>query len=225
VLHIISIAGYQETLELLIRKALDYKNAVIALNDFIKVITSTIDAKDKYTKGHSERVKEYSIAIADELDELTAVQKAELTLSALLHDIGKMGINNCLLHKPGRFTEIERQMMREHTKIGKNILGEVQHFKNILKGVEDHHTNYWNAEQDQPTEDLSLYGRIIAVADSFDAITSSRAYRGKKKLEWAQEEIQRCQGSEGKQFDPEIVMAFNKAFNRIKEIYDVYSPE
>jgi HD-GYP domain-containing protein (c-di-GMP phosphodiesterase class II) len=210
-----------------VRKAIDQRKAILLLNDFILCFAAAIDAKDAYTSGHSFRVREYSLAIGDRIPEITPERRNDLSMAALLHDIGKVGISNCLLHKPGKYTEYERSMMNEHPTIGKRILEETRNLPEVLKGIEDHHTHYWDYENEKPNQGLSLFGKIIAIADTFDAMTTNRAYRAKMSPEIAVKEIEDCSrgmiSSSGKrlgQFDPSIVSAFLKAYNEIKDVHD-----
>ena len=210
-----------------VRKAIEQRKAILLLNDFMLCFSAAIDAKDAYTSGHSFRVREYSLAIGDRIPEITPERRNDLSMAALLHDIGKVGISNCLLHKPGIFTEYERAMMNEHTTIGKRILEEIRNLPEILKGIEDHHTHYWDYENKKPNQELSLFGKIIAIADTFDAMTTNRAYKAKKIPEDAIKEIERCSSATISlsekplgQFDPLIVSAFLQACNEIKDIHD-----
>ncbi len=209
------------------KKTIEQRKAIVLLNDFIQCISAAIDAKDAYTSGHSFRVREYAVAIRNYIPEFTPDRRNDLSMSALLHDIGKIGISNCLLHKPGKFTALQKSMMDEHTLIGKRILEEIRNLPEVLKGIEDHHTHYWDYVNKKPNQELSLFGKIIAIADSFDAMTTTRAYKAKRTLEETLKEIQRCSSvteslSEKPlgQFDPSIVKAFREAYSEIKDIHN-----
>jgi HD-GYP domain-containing protein (c-di-GMP phosphodiesterase class II) len=169
-------------------------------------LTAAIDAKDAYTRGHSERVawgaRELALAIG--LDEATA-ERAHL--AGLLHDIGKIGVPESVLTKKGRLTEAEFDMIKRHPRIGYDILRGIPSLEDVLPGVLHHHER-WDGKG-YPTgaagEEISLFGRILAVADVFDALSSDRAYRKALPREEVLGEIQR---SSGTHFDPRMARAF-----------------
>ncbi len=169
-------------------------------------LTAAIDAKDAYTRGHSERVawgaKELALAIG--LDEATA-ERAHL--AGLLHDIGKIGVPESVLSKKGRLTEDEFDMIKRHPRIGYDILRGIPSLEDVLPGVLHHHER-WDGKG-YPTgatgEEISLFGRVLAVADVFDALSSDRAYRRALSREEVMAEIER---SSGTHFDPRMARAF-----------------
>jgi len=169
-------------------------------------LTAAIDAKDAYTRGHSERVawgaRELASAIG--LDEATA-ERAHL--AGLLHDIGKIGVPETVLTKKGRLTENEFDMIKRHPRIGFDILRGIPSLEDVLPGVLHHHER-WDGKG-YPTgaagEEISLFGRILAVADVFDALSSDRAYRKALPREDVLAEIER---SSGTHFDPRMARAF-----------------
>lgn len=182
---------------------------------FISLITSlvaAIDAKDPYTAGHSQRVTQIALGIAEELN-LPRLEIKNLRLAAILHDIGKIGISELILTKPGELTEEEFNVIKQHPQIGVRIVGCIPHSERFIRGISEHH-EYFNGEgyQRLREEGISLQGRIIAVADTFDALTSDRAYRKGKSLTEACEEIRK---NAGVQFDPKVA----EAFLRIKNVY------
>ena len=170
----------------------------------IEALVTTIEVKDPYTKGHSERVAKYSLLIATHLELENA---AEIETAALIHDIGKIGIPESILNKPGRLTEEEFLSIKQHPEIGYRILNMIEEFEGIKHIIRHHHE--WFDGQGYPLglsgEAIPLGGRVIAVADAFDAMTSSRPYKQPSSTTEALEEIQKMSGT---QFDPLVVNAF-----------------
>ena len=169
----------------------------------IATIANTIDAKDEYTRGHSKRVAEISVAIAKDLG-MSVEDINNLKSIALLHDIGKIGVPDTVLNKPGKLTDDEYELMKQHTVIGADILKDIKMFQGIEVGAKSHHEKYDGTGYPDKIagEDIPYIARIIAVADAFDAMTSNRVYRKKLELDYVVEELKRCSGS---QFDPDIV--------------------
>ncbi len=183
----------------------------------ILALASAIDAKHPYTRGHSERVTRYSIAVAKEMG-LDREEIKYLRISALLHDIGKIGIREAVLDKKGRLTEEEYEEIKRHPIIGAQIVSKIANCERIIPGIIDHHerydgTGYPNGKKG---EEISLFGRIIAVADAFDAMTSTRSYRKAVPFQLAVEEIV---DNAGYQFDPKIVKYFVQVYEKEKEIW------
>ncbi|MDQ7823624.1 MAG: GAF domain-containing protein [Candidatus Eremiobacteraeota bacterium] len=174
----------------------------------ITALANAIDARDTYTRGHSQRVTEYSMAIARKM----GVSKEERELvqyAALLHDIGKIHIRDDILHKPGKLSDDEFEEMQRHPEYGAKIMEPVGRFRTMLPYMYHHHEKY--AGKGYPYHlkgiEIPLAARIISVADSFDAMTSDRPYRRGKPVDEALEELIKCRGT---QFDPEVVDAFVK---------------
>jgi len=183
-------------------------------------LAAAIDARDQYTHGHTERVTSYSLAIGDELVHSPEVKafpnfRENLHIGALLHDIGKIGIPDSILHKRGLLTPQEYQKIKEHPAIGEAILYPIQELGNILEAVRSHQEKFDGSGYPDGLKGkgIPLLARIIAAADSFDAITSQRTYRSKKSIEEAVAEIKTCSGT---QFDPEVVEAFARAYEKKK---------
>jgi energy-coupling factor transport system substrate-specific component len=132
---------------------------------------------------------------------------AILKKSALLHDIGKIGIPDSILNKPGRLTDEEYAIMKSHTVRGANILKEFTLIDHIVEGAQFHHEKYDGTGYPEGLKgkDIPLYGRIIGVADAFDAMTANRVYRKKLDFDYVINELKRCRGT---QFDPEILDVF-----------------
>lgn len=173
--------------------------------DTVESLASAIDAKDPYTHGHSRRVTQYSEMIAKEMGyNGNFIEK--LRLSALLHDIGKIGIDEAILRKKEKLTEEERKEIEKHPLLGRKILEPLSSLEDIIPGVEDHHEKYDGSGYPKKLsgEEISIFGRIIAVADALDAMTSDRPYRKGLSMEVAIKEIE---NQKGKQFDPLVVSA------------------
>ncbi|MEW6717207.1 MAG: HD domain-containing phosphohydrolase [Chloroflexota bacterium] len=146
--------------------------------DTTKALTAAIDAKDPYTQGHSQRVSEFSALIAQELN-LDPETIHHIRIGSLLHDVGKIGVPDEVLKKPGPLTEKEFENMQYHTTIGKKIMSQVRKLKAELTAMAEHHErlNGSGYPLGLQGEQISLMGRIVAVADVFDALTSYRQYR------------------------------------------------
>lgn len=175
----------------------------IKLNDeIIAALVSAIEIKDKYTKGHALRVKQYSCAIAKEL-KLSQAQIWNISTAALLHDIGKIGVPEDILNKPGRLTEDEYNVVKLHTVNGKNILDNINNFSDIANFALHHHENYDGSGYPHGLKgsEIPIESQIIQIADSFDAMTSERAYRKAFSTEKALEIIEEEKGT---QFNPVI---------------------
>jgi HD-GYP domain-containing protein (c-di-GMP phosphodiesterase class II) len=171
--------------------------------DTVSSLVGALEAKDVYTLGHSERVAQYAAAIAASMG-LSEEAVDRIRLAAQLHDLGKVGLSDGVLCKAGGLTGDEYAEVRHHPEIGAEIVGRVPALSDLVPIVRHHHerfdgTGYTDGLRG---EDIPLESRILAVADSFDAMTSSRAYRAAMSSTEAAEEILACQGS---QFDPEIV--------------------
>lgn len=174
----------------------------------LRALVTTIDAKDAYTGGHSDRVANYSKQIAQRLGLLESACE-EIYMSGLLHDIGKIGVPDAVLGKPGRLTDEEFEQIKRHPTIGFEILKPLKPFAYLLPGVLHHHESFDGSGYPQGLagESISLMGRIIAVADSYDAMTSDRTYRPGMPREKANQILR---SGQGKQWDPDIVDAFLK---------------
>jgi HD-GYP domain-containing protein (c-di-GMP phosphodiesterase class II) len=173
----------------------------------IKSMIEAVDAKDPSTRGHSERVRRYSHIIGEGLGFNTDEMKS-LELAALLHDVGKIGLPDIILNNEKEYlSESQWELVRMHPEIGVSILSHVAQLKSILPAIGQHHERYDG--QGYPNgidgENITLFARIIAVADSFDAMTMSRTYRTKFSLNRALTELNQNSGS---QFDPQLVTLF-----------------
>ncbi len=175
-------------------------------------LTAAIEAKDHYTHGHTARVTQLCLEIAKKLSEkdkkvAEASFLENLHIASLLHDIGKIGIPEVILNKVEPLTEEEWQKIKEHPMIGVNILQPIKEIGEALLGVKYHHERYdgLGYPEGLKGEGIPLIAAIISVADAFDAMTTSRAYRGALPKEKAIEEITQLSG---KQFHPEVAQAF-----------------
>jgi putative nucleotidyltransferase with HDIG domain len=174
----------------------------------LRSLISIIEAKDPYTKGHTERVASYSVALATRMG-LAGGDIKRIMFAALMHDIGKMGVLDEIVNKPGALTEAEWELMRAHPVVGAGIVEKMEFLTGTAEIVRHHHES-WNGKgypDGLCGEDIPLGARIVTVADSFDAMTTDRPYR--KALTFDQA-IERLQEASGVQFDAELVKVFVK---------------
>ena len=168
----------------------------------ITAIVKSLDAKDPYTEGHSERVAYYAAKLAKELG-LSDEEIENLHMVALLHDIGKIGVPDSVLNKPGKLTAEEFEMMKNHTIVGSVIVNDISTIPNVIAGARYHHERYDGGGYPEGLkgEQIPYNARIIAVADAYDAMTSDRVYRKHLTNEEAISELEKGSGT---QFDPVI---------------------
>ncbi len=178
----------------------------------ITAFIHSLEAKDKYTEGHSSRVAAYSVQIAREL-KLSRKQILLIEQGAMLHDIGKIGISDIILNKPGKLDEEEFKAIHTHPSIGQKILKETGLETEVLDMVLSHHERYDGKGYPAgiPSAELPIAPRILCVADSYDAMTSDRPYRKGMSQEIALGILLECKGT---QFDPEIVDAFVRSMEK-----------
>lgn len=178
----------------------------------IQMLAGAVDEKDPYTRGHSDRVTRYSLLIAKEMN-LPASFMETLQISAQLHDVGKIGIEDHILKKPGALTEEEFEVMKTHTTKGANILRPVTQLAEMLPGIELHHEALdgrgypYGLQGDQ----IPLLARVIAVADTFDALTTNRPYQQAHTPEQA---LQIIKNLAGKRLDPAAIAALLAVYGR-----------
>lgn len=182
----------------------------------IKSIAFALDAKDKYTHGHSMRVTLYSLALAKKLglsDELLE----EIETTGLLHDIGKIAIPEKILLKPGKLTEEEYEIIKTHPELGEKLVEGIEKLKLVSNWLKSHHERYDGGGYPQGLvgENIPISSRIIAIADTYDAMTSDRAYRAALPHQVAMDEIKRCSGT---QFDPNLAEIFINIGDEIETI-------
>ncbi len=181
----------------------------------IKSISYALDAKDPYTHGHAMRVTLYSLMLAKELD-IDESMFETIEIAGLLHDIGKIGIPEKILRKNGKLDDEEYKIMCTHPAQGKKMVDNIKQFDIITDGINFHHEK-WDGRgypHKLAGEDIPFIARIIALADTYDAMTSTRSYRSALPHEVAIEEIQRCSGT---QFDPNYADAFIRIGEKIRE--------
>jgi len=177
-----------------------------AYSDVVETMARALDARDAYTAGHSVRVGAYARSIALAMG-LPPSEAESIRFASELHDIGKIGVPDAVLQKPGRLTDEEFGLIKLHPQIGRRILERIGQFEALLPIIELHHENFdgtgypYRLTGDQ----IPLAARIVRVADSFDAMTTSRAYRGALSRAHALGEIQK---GAGVQYDPEVAAAF-----------------
>ncbi len=174
--------------------------------DSVKVLAEAIDAKDPYTRGHSDRVKRMSLAIARHMG-FSEERLETLEYGALLHDIGKIGIKDNILQKEGPLSREEYEIIREHPLIGVKIVEGVEFFRDKIPIIRHHHEFYDGSGYPDRLvgEAIPLEARIISLPDAFDAMTSARPHRGVMPLQDAILEMEKCKG---KQFDPKVLDIF-----------------
>jgi len=195
-----------------------------AYMESIETLRFTVEAKDPYTKGHSDRVAQYSVLIGKKMG-LSEEDQKTLLIGGLFHDIGKIGVPDTILRKPDKLTDEEYSEIKNHPSIGAHILAPATIFKEIIPIVKHHHEKYDGKGYPSQLkgESIPLFARIAAVADTFDAMTSKRTYRDARPIETVIEEIERCKGT---QFDPKIADIFldilRTEYHEIEEIQEKY---
>lgn len=195
-----------------------YENLRVAYSETIKSLVSAIEAKDPYTRGHSERVAGYARLLGGAIS-LPEPTSQTLEFAALLHDVGKIGVHQDTLLKQGSLTQEEFAQIRRHPSVGKSVLEAVEFLEDVVPIVHAHHerpdgTGY---PQGLRSDEIPLEARVLAVADCFDAMTSDRAYRRPMSLDQARVELARVAGS---QLDAHLVSVF---LSQVSEDRDVES--
>jgi HD-GYP domain-containing protein (c-di-GMP phosphodiesterase class II) len=175
----------------------------------VKGLAAAIDGKDPYTRGHSERVSRFSMAIAQRLG-LSDEEIEKIRISALLHDVGKIAIDDNILKKPAALTDEEYEIMKKHPQKGYKIMSQIPAMKEFLAGMYMHHemVNGMGYPQGLKGDEIPLMGKIVAVADTFDAMTTDRPYQKAMKFEDA---LARIESFVGTRYDPGVVAAFSEA--------------
>lgn len=202
-----------------------YEKLERAYLESIQTLRYTVEAKDIYTRGHSDRVSEFSVLIGKHLG-LSEEDIKTLRIGGLFHDVGKIGVPDGILLKDAKLTDDEYSQIKNHPSIGAHILSSATIFENIIPVVKHHHEKYdGNGYPGKlKGEEIPYLARIAAVADTFDAMTSVRPYRTALPLDIVKSEFEKFSGT---QFDPEITKVFldilNNNYNEILEIQENYS--
>jgi HD-GYP domain-containing protein (c-di-GMP phosphodiesterase class II) len=207
------LAPFASLLELSTRSTGRYQELKNLLVGLTRALTSAIDAKDSYTFGHSERVARIAVELGREL-KLNDMDLSDIYLAGLLHDIGKIGIRDSVLSKPGKLTPEEFEHIKQHVTIGHSILADLQPIRNLLPGVLYHHERYDGTGYPEGLKGdlIPQLARILAVADSYDAMSTSRPYRQALSPQRVEEIL--VQGA-GTQWDQRVVEAFLRCRHRI----------
>jgi len=188
-----------------------HENHLLFINS-VRMLAAAIDAKDPYTRGHSERVARYSIAIGKNLS-LPEKEMRNLRISALLHDVGKIGIDDRILRKPGALSDEEFEVMKQHPAKGAAIMSGVAQLIDIIPGMKYHHEKWSGGGYPDGLEgeQIPTQARIVAIADTFDAMTTNRPYQKAMEIGYVVEKIKSFAGT---RFDPRVVDAFVIAVKR-----------
>ncbi|SCZ76895.1 HD domain-containing phosphohydrolase [Pseudobutyrivibrio xylanivorans] len=213
--HAVELVRLQRDLESMV-----YEKTRENENLFIHVVESladAIDAKDNYTNGHSGRVAIYSKEIAKKYG-YDEKRQEKIFMMGLLHDVGKIGVPDEVINKPGRLVDEEFARIKKHPSIGGKILGNIQEMPELAAGAKWHHERYDGKGYPQGLsgDDIPEEARIIAVADAYDAMTSNRSYRGALPQEVVRSEIEKGKGS---QFDPKFADIMLKMIDEDKEYH------
>ena len=212
---------YRTNLEQKVKEQTDIINSMYVRS--IDAMIKALEAKDFYTRGHSQRVTLYSLAIAVELG-MTGQELEDLRRASVLHDLGKIGVREAVLNKPGKLTEEEFSEIVRHPETAVRILEPIPFFRPLLPAILHHHERFDGKGYPSRLSGSSIpfASRIMGIADTFDAMTSTRAYRKALPIADAIAEIRRCSGT---QFDPDIVPAFLACQSKIVIPGDVSLPE
>ncbi len=198
------MAGNIEALVRKLKQALRQNQELFL--ETIRTLAAAIDAKDPYTRGHSERVASYSMALSRHLG-LKQEEVFQIHIAAILHDVGKLGVKDGILNKPGGLSDEEFEIMRQHPSIGAQIMSPIRMLKDIIPGIRNHHETWdGNGYPDRLLGDqIPMVARIIGVADTFDAMTTTRPYQQAMTLEYV---LAKMRSMSGSRFDPLVIDAF-----------------
>jgi HD-GYP domain-containing protein (c-di-GMP phosphodiesterase class II) len=205
-LELFESLGHQ--IAIAIENAALYKELDELFLSSIRAIVEAVDAKDPYTRGHSARVVEYSLRIGEALN-FNKEELKRLEVSAILHDVGKIGIPDSILGKPGRLNAKEYNYMKRHPELGSSIIEPIAELKALIPNILHHHERYDGKGYPKGLrgEEIPLYARIICIADSYDAMTTDRPYRRRKSSGVALQELKKNSGT---QFDRRLAALFIK---------------
>ena len=215
------LEDYRTNLEKKVKEQTDIINSMYVRS--IDAMIKALEAKDFYTRGHSQRVTLYSVAIGEELG-VKDQELEDLYRASVLHDLGKIGVREAILNKPGRLSEEEFAEIVRHPEIAVRILEPIPFFRPLLPSILHHHERFDGKGYPSRLAGVNIpfASRIMTIADTFDAMTSTRAYRKALPVADATAEIRRCSGT---QFDPDIVPAFLACQPKIVIPGDVSLPE
>ena len=195
-----------ESLAMFLDNVMIYEDMEAMFVGTLHALTKSIDAKDSYTHGHSERVALMSRMLAESVG-LDAQTIEDVSLCGLVHDVGKIGVPESVLCKTDTLTHAEFELIKQHPEIGARIIGDINQMQKLVPGVMYHHER-WDGKgypHGLQEKDIPLFGRLLCLADSFDAMCSDRTYRGSMTRDQACAEIGRCAGT---QFDPDLARIF-----------------
>ena len=186
----------------------------------IRALAEAIDAKDPYTRGHSERVARYASAIAEEMA-LSPEEVERVRLAALLHDVGKIGVDDRIIRKPTALTEEEFEVMKTHPAKGAAIMGAIPQLADVIPGMKHHHEKWEGGGYPDGIkgEAIPMQARIVTVADTFDAMTTTRPYQKAMEIGYV---VERIKSFSGVRYDPVVVEAFLRGHARGR--FDPASP-
>jgi putative nucleotidyltransferase with HDIG domain len=208
---------------ILLNRFLSYVNVIKSSYDqqiigIVKGVIATLELKDPYTRGHSERVANYAIELARESGKFTNDELKAFNYACLLHDIGKIHIPDQILMKPTSLTKEEYEIIKSHTTVGAEAVSKVVVLQDSLAVIRSHHERWdGNGYPDQlKGEEIPFLARVTAVADAFDAMTSTRSYRSALTIDEAYERILEGKGT---QFDPDLVIAFQRVYPSWEKIH------
>ncbi len=178
----------------------------------IRALAEAIDAKDPYTRGHSERVATYAAAVAKEMG-LAAEEVERIRLSGLLHDVGKIGVDDRIIRKPTALTEEEFEVMKTHPVKGAAIMSAIPQLADVIPGMKHHHEKWSGGGYPDGLkgEEIPVQARIVTVADTFDAMTTTRPYQKAMEIDFV---IERIKQFSGMRFEPSVVSAFVRAYEK-----------
>lgn len=176
----------------------------------IRALAEAIDAKDPYTRGHSERVARYASAVAEQMD-LAAEEVEKVRVAALLHDVGKIGVDDRIIRKPTALTEEEFEMMKTHPAKGAAIMGAIPQLADVIPGMKHHHEKWEGGGYPDGLKGaaIPMQARIVTVADTFDAMTTTRPYQKAMEIGYV---VERIKSFSGVRYDPVVVEAFLRAY-------------